>query len=94
MGLKLETSSWLPAAAISATWSNRTYGEWSTTPYPRRSIPRLPALPVSCVLVPGLRKLVAFSGELGERFQHNGLRRHVDPERQRLGGEHRPDQAT
>ncbi len=38
-------------------------------------------------------ELVAFAGELGQLLDHHRAGRHVDAERQRLGGEHRLDQA-
>ena len=43
-------------AASSATSSNRTHGDHSTTALPRSSIPRRPARPVSWVYSPGVRR--------------------------------------
>jgi hypothetical protein len=83
----------LAAAASAATWSKVTNGDHSTTELPRSSMPRRPARPVSWVNCAGVRNswpspvyLVSFSIT-------TGAGRHVDAERQRLGGEHHLDQA-
>jgi hypothetical protein len=39
-------------------------------------------------VVTGLEEGVSLPVELGERVEHDRPGRHVDPERQRLGGEH------
>ena len=40
----------------------------------------------------GRQRLVPVAGELGELLDHHAARRHVDPHRERLGGEHDLDQ--
>ena len=57
------------------------------------SMPRRPARPVSWVYWPGVRNSWSLAGELGELVDHDRAGRHVDAQRQRLGGEHDLDQA-
>jgi hypothetical protein len=73
--------------ARSTTSAKRTHGDQATTAWPISSIPRRPARPVSCVY------LMMLSGELRELLDDDGARRHVDPDCQRLGGEHDLDQS-
>ncbi len=55
MGRKLERIASVRRDASDATWSNGTKGLQHTTAYPRSSMPRRPARPVSCVYSPGVR---------------------------------------
>ena len=68
-------------------------GWWSTTAAPRLSIPRRPARPVSWVDSPGVSSSGRSPCHLVSRSMATGPGGHVDPQRQRLGGEHHLDQA-
>ena len=56
-------------------------------------MPRRPARPVSCWYSPDVSGRGLRAPELGEALDHHRAGRHVDPECQRLGGEHHLQQA-
>jgi hypothetical protein len=53
-----------------------------------------PGAPGELGVVPRLEHLVALAGELAEALQDDGARRHVDSQRQGLGGEDETNQPT
>src|SRR4029450_3542365 len=73
-----DVSSYVRVDASDATRSNATLRWSTTTACPSSSIPRRPARPVSWVYSPGV----------SSSLHPPRPGRHVDPERQRLGGEH------
>ena len=66
----------------------------STTPWPSTSRPRRPARPVSWVYSPGVMSACVSPFHFDELLDDHRAGRHVDAERERLGGEHDLAQAA
>ena len=79
--------------ASDATWSNGTNGDHSTIGVADGVDAPAPGTAGELRVLPGGEELVALAGELRQVLDHDGARRHVDAERERLGGEHHLDEA-
>ncbi len=88
VGRNAETSGSVPREASDATWSKvHERAPQHDRVAHRRRCPRRPGPPGELGVLPGREELVALAGELRELLDDHGAGRHVDPERERLGGE-------